>query len=153
VSGSCHVKRGGSIYRYIYIYINILRQYDNRHSDPGTYRLHVINVFYSKIPWNNLKTNKSVQNIHSNYLNSICSMITWHIKCCVVPERSVLYFKDFEVKHSWNRGCKVWWYNWFSITSVITLFRSTHNCQLERWWISINCIVESHLHYKLWFLC
>jgi hypothetical protein len=76
--------RAGSIYRYP-IYIDILRQYNNRYSDPGTYRLHAINVFYSKIPWNNFKTNKSVQNIQSNYLNSICSVIAWHIKGCVVP--------------------------------------------------------------------
>jgi hypothetical protein len=42
--------RAGSIYRYS-IYIDILSQYDNRYSDPGTYRLHVINVIYSsRIP-------------------------------------------------------------------------------------------------------
>jgi hypothetical protein len=76
--------RAGSIYRYS-IYIDIVRQYDNRYSDPGMYRFHVINVFYSKILWNNFKTNKSVQKIHSNCLNSICSMTAWHIMRCVVP--------------------------------------------------------------------
>jgi hypothetical protein len=32
-------------------------------------------------------------------------MSAWHIKHCVVPDVLVLYFKDFEVKHLWNRGC------------------------------------------------
>jgi hypothetical protein len=49
---------------------------------------------------------KSVQNIHSNYLNSICSVIAWRIKRCVVPYVSVLYFKDYEVKHCGTEDAK-----------------------------------------------